>query len=115
MQFANYPELTNAMADDLIERLIQRGLRARFGASNQSCSRYVTASVEDEDDEIEEFKIRFSDHADRYGSDLTIRIDSLVETIVDEFGDYEATQIEDWRYMDALAEAELAVLRALTN
>lgn len=109
-RFENFPALTSELAFDLIDRLNgEANVRAEFGASNQSCSRYVNVSVQDEEgDEIEEFKVRFSDHDDRYGSDITVRIDTLIETIEDQ-GEYIATEIEDYRYEDALTEALEAV------
>lgn len=109
-RFDNFPELTRELAFDLIDRL--RGeddIRVKFGASNQSCSRYVAVAIDDEDgDEIESFKVRFSDHDDCYGSDITIRIERLIETI-EEDGEYVAVEIEDYRYEDALDRAVLSV------
>jgi hypothetical protein len=115
-RFQNFPELTSELAFDLIERLrSDEAIRVDFGASNQSCSRYVNVSVEDEDgDEIEEFKVRFSDHDDRHGSDITIRIDHLIETIEDD-GEYIAVEIEDYRYEDALNAAVEATRKFITE
>lgn len=105
-RFQNFPELTSELAFDLIDRLNgEANVRAEFGASNQSCSRYVNVTVEDDEGElVEEFKVRFSDHDDRHGSDITIRIDHLIETIEDD-GEYIAVEIEDYRYEDALNAA----------
>lgn len=109
--FPNFPSLTADLAFDLIDRLNgMSSLRADFGASNQSCSRYVNVTVEG-DDSDEEFKIRFSDHEDRYGSDITIRIDHLVEVVEDDCGEYVETRIEDWRYQEALDLAVAAVTK----
>jgi hypothetical protein len=106
--FANYPELTSELMFDLIDRvnaLAIDDVSVSLGASNQSCSRYVSVRAEEAD---EEFKVRFSDHADRYGSDITIRIDDLVEVIEDD-GEFVNVTIEDWRYADALNRGEAAV------
>ena len=108
--FENFPALTSELAFDLIDALNGRdNLRAQFGSSNQSCSAYVNVTIEDaEGDYVDEFKVRFSDHADRYGSDLTIRIDHLVD-VIDDDGEYVETRIEEWRYEEALAQALAAV------
>ena len=105
--FENYPDLTADLAFNLIERL---GLgEDAFGFSNQSCSAYVNVTARDEEDEyLGEFKVRFSDHADRHGSDITIRIDDLVET-VEEDGEYVEIRITDEQYQTALARAAAAV------
>ncbi len=111
MRFQNFPELTSELAFDLIDRLRgDEGILVDFGASNQSCSRYVNVSIEDG----EEFKVRFSDHGDRHGSDMTIRIDHLVETI-EEDGEYVAVEIEDYRYADALSAGVDAVRKFVSE
>jgi len=83
--FKDHNELAAALAFDLIEALKASGVAATFSASNISCSSYV---------EVEGRKVRFSDHADHYGSDITLRIDrvarpmfwrSIVEEREDEF------------------------------
>lgn len=109
--FANYPDLTAALAFDLIDALKTDGISAQFGSSNQSCSTYANISVYDADDEhLDDFKVRFSDHGDRYGSDVTFRIDSQIEEVEDAFGDVVELAIEDWRYADLLADARSAAI-----
>lgn len=109
--FANYPALTSDLAFALIERLNgTEGLNAVFGMSNQSCSAYANVTAYDADEDyLGEFKVRFSDHADRYGSDITIRIDDLCEDVTDEDGEYVEVTITAERYESALARAEQAV------
>lgn len=107
--FENYPALTSELAFDLIDALKANGLDVQYGSSNQSCSTYAKITVWDDDgDYAGEFKVRFSDHADRHGSDITIRIDHLVETVEND-GEYISTTIEDWRYDHALEQAKSAV------
>lgn len=106
--FENYGELTADLAFDLIDRIEALGndnIEAQFGASNQSCSAYVNVALLDDDgDEVETFKVRFSDHADRYGSDVTFRIEDVVVSI-EEDGEYIETQIEEAAYSGILQEA----------
>lgn len=80
MFYESLPELTSDLAFELRDILNERdGFYVDFGASNQSCSRYVDILFEDDDADISEtFKVRFSDHDDRHGSDITIRIDRAV-------------------------------------
>lgn len=113
LTFENFKQLSSELAFDLIEKLNgEVGIDAEFGASNQSPSRYVNITIADDDGEVvEEFKIRFSDHADRHGSDITVRFDHLIETIEDE-GEYVATTIEGYRY-EALIEEAFSAARAL--
>jgi hypothetical protein len=109
-RFENLPELSADLAFALIERLSARDdLSVQFGASNQSCSRYVNIDILDEDgDYVEEFKVRFSDHDDRHGSDITIRIDHLVSDI-EEGSEFAAVEIGAEAYEAALVEAISAV------
>jgi len=77
-QFETLPEMAAELAYDLMDRLGGKiNLSASFGASNISCSRYVDVTIMDDDgcDILDEMKVRFSDHADRHGSDVTIMID----------------------------------------
>jgi hypothetical protein len=111
LRFANYPELSSALADDLISALKGvDGLEVQFGASNQSASRYVNIEVLDEDGffEGDGFKLRFSDHPDRHGADKTIRFDSVVDDIEDE-GEHVATEIDAERYNELLQQGLEAV------
>lgn len=111
-RFENYGELTSSLAFDLIEILKSDDrLSVKFGFSNVSCSAYVNIDVMDEDgDYVEDgdFKVRFSDHSDRYGSDISIRIEDRVEVIEDE-GEYIAVKISAEDYAEMLADAEKAV------
>ena len=108
--FANYPDLTANLAFALIEQLKADGRRVEFGFSNQSYSAYANVSVYDDEDEyLGSFKVRFSDHADRHGADITIRIDELVEDVYDDCNEFVHVTIEDWRYQDALDRAKAAV------
>ncbi|WP_438852967.1 hypothetical protein [Brevundimonas nasdae] len=109
--FENYPDLTSDMAFALISRLKGRaGLNSEFGMSNQSCSAYVNITAYDAEDEyLGEFKVRFSDHVDRHGADITVRIDDLAETVTDDDGDHVEVSIADHRYEDAMIRAEQSV------
>ena len=108
--FANFPALTSSLAFDLIDMIMAADFGAceayaQFGMSNVSCSAYVEFSLENEEgDTVAERKVRFSDHADRHGSDMTIRIDDKITTIEDD-GEYAETQISEEDYAGALAEA----------
>ncbi len=112
-RFDNFPDLCSELAFDLKDRLeADARLSVQFGASNQSCSRYVNIDVLDDDDDYvddAEFKVRFSDHDDRHGSDITIRIDDLITTITDDDDEYVAVEIAEDDYQAALAQAEAAV------
>jgi hypothetical protein len=114
--FANYPELTSSLAHDLIDMITAHDfsgldITAAFGLSNISPSAYVEFSVYGDDgDLVAETKVRFSDHADRYGSDITIRIDDLIVTIEDE-GDYVETQISEEHYAEALNRAFVHIVK----
>jgi len=70
MTFETYGDLTRMIRDMVAAALATEGWNVETGYSNQSVSAYVEASKGDRD-----FKLRISDHADRYGSDFTIRID----------------------------------------
>lgn len=113
--FSNFGDLTSAMAYDLIEAIQAiPGAFASFGMSNQSCSAYVAVkfygeseALEDEDGNYE-FKVRFSDHSDRHGSDITIRIDDVIQTIESD-GDYVATTITSDNYSAKMRSAIEAV------
>lgn len=106
-----YNEITSMLQDATISALAGLGIEASRGLSNQSCSAYVVVAKCDEDGDIfEEFKIRFSDHADRYGSDLTIRIDGSVEDEFDEFGEWVSSSIEAWKAEEMVNEAVYAAV-----
>jgi len=107
MRFKDFSSLTSELAFSLIEALKAEGATATFGMSNQSCSAYVNVSVEDDElDLYETIKVRFSDHADRHNSDVTIRIDDRIDTINDDCGDYVEIQVSDLTFADLLATAK---------
>lgn len=115
MQFKDFPALTAELAFGLIDALNADGVRARFGASNQSCSTYVEVTVEDDDlDLYETVKVRFSNHDDRHGSDCTIRIDDHVITVNDDCGEYSHTEIDPAAFSSLIAAGKerAMVLRA---
>lgn len=110
-RFDNFPALTESLAYDLTDAVEALGLEdvtVSVGFSNQSCSSYVTVERmtedEDGDEDFEEIKIRFSDHADRYGSDMTLRIDDKVETITED-GEYVAIEIDPATFSALIAQA----------
>lgn len=107
MKFSNYNEVSAHLLDATIAALPKRPeIEVKEGYSNVSCSTYlsVTFLERDEDgDYIDVFggcKVRFSDHRDRHGSDMTIRVDGALE--FDELGDVE---LADWRIDDMIAES----------
>lgn len=106
MKFANLPDLTFEIREALVEALSGiDGVYTQTGFSNQSCSAYVEVNVESEDGDIETFKVRFSDHPDFHGSDVTFRVDAIANEIADEDGDFECFEIEDGDYNDLLSRA----------
>lgn len=60
-------------------------------------------------DYVDTIKVRFSDHMDYHGSDATIRIDDVIETIRNEFDEYVATEISEEDYVEKLDEAIASV------
>lgn len=116
--FKNFGELTSALAFDLIDHLRAHDfgddfeLIADYGKSNQSCSAYVNFSLYDDESElVADGKIRFSDHSDRHGSDVTIRIDGLISTVTDECGEYVETTMAEQDYEDSLQAAFAAAIK----
>lgn len=112
IRFENYAELSDALCDRLFDKLNSEkndNVSVSFGTSNQSCSRYVNLwvdYVDEEGDECQEFfKVRFSDHPDRYGADLTIRFDNLVTAVEDECGEFDYIEIEQSDFDNAFEEA----------
>ena len=70
MQFDDYGQITSHLCDAVISRLAERPeVRIDRGYSNVSCSAYITVTVYELDDngdqieEINECKVRFSDHS----------------------------------------------------
>lgn len=115
IHFDNYDELTGALVEATIA--LVRGsswsaeVSVRQGFSNVSCSAYVEVSFLDDDgdylataDERETFKLRYSNHGDRYGSDRTVRFEHLIENSDDEDDDCTGCDIEGWRFDDLIAE-----------
>lgn len=84
MRFNNYIEIANELQERATVAIRTIGFDTQFGCSNVSCSRYIEVFMNET-----VFKLRFSDHADRYGADHTIRFDYDVSEIEDEFGDKE--------------------------
>jgi hypothetical protein len=114
-RYDNFPALTSDLAYTLIDALKADGIDSRFGLSGQSCSAYVEVHVYDADgDGIGEVKARFSDHADQHGSDFTMRIDNLVDTIEDD-GEYIATEIEEYKFDKLVADAKAQVLSLIAE
>jgi hypothetical protein len=106
-KFENYGQLSSSLAFDLIDRLKKHEhLIVNFGASNQSSSCYVNISIYDSEDEfIDDLKIRFSDHGDRHGSDVTFRFEKQAPGVYDE-GEYLHTEISNEDYQELLKSAE---------
>lgn len=107
MKFNNYPEISAHLVDCVVSALPKRPeFEVEEGFSNVSCSAYVNVVFweldEDGDqlDAIGDCKVRFSDHGDRYGSDLSLRFDDVLDS--DELGDVE---LADWRIEEMVAQA----------
>lgn len=107
MIFNNYDDLTSHLVEAVITALPKRPeISADAGYSNVSCSAYVSVTfweIDEDGDQFDTFggcKVRFSDHGDRYGSDLSIRFDSALDN--DELG---AVELADWRIDEMVSEA----------
>jgi hypothetical protein len=112
MTYLSYTDITNELQDRAMTAMRAAGFEVSLGCSNVSCSRYIEVRIgEDEDGDVEAFKIRFSDHDDRHGSDLTIRFERHVEEIEDDFGDIEL-EIAEWRMDDMVEQAVTAARQA---
>lgn len=105
----NLIDIARQLQDATVAALNARGIETERNASNVLCLLYVVVKKE-VGDEFEEFKIRFSDHADRYGSDLTIRIDGSIEDEFDEFGEWVSSSIEAWKAEEMVKEAVSAAV-----
>ena len=56
--------------------------------------------------------MRFSDHSDRYGSDMSFNFNDLLpEDEITECGTYEFTDIDDWR-LDEMIKSAVAFIRS---
>lgn len=100
-------DLTDTLRDAVIDHFADRPeIEFKLGHSNVSCSAYleVRFMAEDGDGDLIDIiggcKLRFSDHADRYGSDLTIRIDEAFD--IEEGNEVE---LADWRVGEMVNEA----------
>jgi hypothetical protein len=123
LSFSDCQCLTTELAFKTIEALegadwAGATVRARYGASEQSCSTYVQVSFLTSDDEYmedvdgdSEIKIRFSDHANRHGADVSFEINSFVEDITDECGEHGHTEISEDSFKDLVASACAAAVR----
>ena len=119
MQFDDYGQITGHLCDAVISRLGERPeVRIDRGYSNVSCSAYITVTVYELDEngdqyeELDECKVRFSDHPDRYGSDQSFNFNDLVpRDEINEFNEYEFTEIDDWR-IDEMIESAVAFIRS---
>ena len=113
MQFGDYGEVTSHLCDTVISRLGEHPeVRIDRGYSNVSCSAYINVTVYeldddgDRDEERYSYKVRFSDHPDHYGSDLSFDLNDLVpHNEVTECGTYEFTEIDDWRLEEMIKSA----------
>ena len=106
--FNTYVEIAEALQEKATLVLRAAGFNTQFGCSNVSCSRYVEVLL-DKGGDLDIFKIRFSDHDDRHGSDLTLRFDRHVDEVEDDFGDMEL-DIADWRMEEMVAQAVAAAM-----
>ena len=119
MQFDDYGQITEHLCDAVISRLAERPeVRIDRGYSNVSCSAYITVTVYeldddgDQDEERYSYKVRFSDHPDRFGSDLPFDLNDLVpRNEIDECGTYEFTDIDDWR-IEEMIKSAVAFIRS---
>ena len=91
--FETHADLCSAIACAVSDALPKcNELEAGRSHSNQSVSAYLNVTfwnIDDDGDRFDSFggfKLRVSDHADRYGSDMTIRIDGVVHDKSDELG-----------------------------
>jgi len=107
MKFNDYGELASHLVETVARALANRPeIESKEGYSNVSCSSYLIVEFveRDEDGDILDVsggcKVRFSDHGDRYGSDLSIRFDHLLDS--DELGDVD---LADWRIAEMVTEA----------
>ena len=100
-RYDNYPDLASDLANDLFNKIEFNGIDKEIGYSNVGASTYVNLL-----DEIdgEEFKIRFSDHAPKYGCDICLRFDGVAPGIYDE-GEYLYTEISKDDYDRLIEEA----------
>lgn len=95
IRFNGYGDIPAEIAFRIIDQLRANGIDAEYGASEVSCSAYVTAG---------HAKLRISDHADRYGSDHTLRVNRLYRSI---YSVWTFADEDDEGTMRYVTEAEL--------
>lgn len=107
MKFDTFKELTNHLVEEVADAFPDRPeIKIEMGYSNVSCSAYVNAEfweLDEDGDQVDilgSCKARFSDHADRHGSDLSIRFDDVLDS--DEMWN---VVLADWRIEEMVAEA----------
>lgn len=125
LPFKSYVDYTNHLQDEMVAALEAKGHEIDTGYSNVSCSRYVTVKAEilDEDGDeatVDVLKIRFSDHADRHGSDLSFEAQHTALEILDEDDDeFLGLEFQEWQaeefIKNALVAADAAVKKATQN
>ena len=90
LRFDDLRALTTDLAFRVMEKITatdwgKTEVCATFGLSSQSCSSYVYLEVvredEDGDEEYDVVKVRFSDHAARHGSHVSIRINDRCRAV----------------------------------
>jgi len=109
------PDLSNDLAEVVAKKLNNiDGIEADVGTSNVSASSYVnvnfgTVDADGDIEPFEEFKLRFSDHPDRYGANKTIRFDETADDIY-EFDEYVETRINKENLQEMLKDGIGSVL-----
>ncbi len=105
MIFENYRELGDHLISQTVNKLPHRDdIEYDLGYSNVSASVYLEVTLWELDEDGDPWEaiggcnVRFSDHADRYGSDKSIRYDNQLTN--DEYGhveipDYKIDQLVD--------------------
>jgi hypothetical protein len=109
------PDLSNDLAEVVAKKLNNiDGIEADVGTSNISASSYVkvnfgTVDADGDIEPFEEFKLRFSDHPDRYGANKTIRFDEAADDIY-EFDEYVETRVNKENLQEMLEDGIGSVL-----
>lgn len=113
MTFENHIEVAEAVALEIITRLPARPeLEIKKDSSNVSLSTYINVTIwaldddGDREEAVDEYKLRISDHADRHGSNYTVRIEGHLIDQEDELG-YCGSTMEAWAF-DALVQEGLS-------
>ena len=117
MKFDNYNDLTAHLVESVIAALPSRPeISVEEGYSNVSCSAYVNVyfwELDEDGDQFDTFggcKVRFSDHGDRYGSDMSILFNNVLDS--DELGD---VVLADWRIEEMVTEAVAFIEKQLKD